>query len=614
VKSSVLESIRGTLDLLDPRSRRILWLLVLVQVALAFLDMLGVLLFGVVAALSASAISGTEPALIGNLLNFLGLDETDEISLAITLAVIAGIVFVVKSVTSFFLIRRAYRFLANRQAIISSRLASRLLSRPLLDVQRRSSQQTAYALVQGANAATLGVLGNAVVIASELAVLIVLMLGLLAVDVVVALFTVLFFGLIAWTIYRILGGWARRLGRHLSLTEIASITAAQNAVRTYREVTVTGRRGVLIERFRGLRWEAARTQADMQVMGQVSKYVFEIALIVGAGILALSQFLTRDLIAAVAVIAVFLTAATRIMPALLRLQGSLLNLRSSSGIAVPTLELAEELPDAGDTAALDPELRQRIISGIQDGYAGFVPEIELVDVTLTYPGADAPAVAGTSLRVYPGESLALVGPTGAGKSTIADVVLGVLTPDQGTVSLSGMSPGRATQEWPGAIAYVPQDIPVLDGTIRDNVALGLPSEIVRDELVWEALERAHLTHLVREVREGLDTIVGENGVRLSGGQRQRLGLARALYTRPRLIVLDEATSALDAETEQQISAALDELGGDVTLVIVAHRLATIRNCTSVAYIEQGVMRVQGTFEQVRESQPNFNRQAELLGL
>ena len=610
----MLESIRGTLALLDPRSRRILGLLVLVQVALAFLDMIGVLLFGVVAALSASAISGEEPALIAGLLERLGLDQSDEISLAISLAVAAGILFMVKSVTSFFLIRRAYRFLANRQAVISSRLAARLLSRPLLDVQRRSSQQTAYALVQGANAATMGVLGSAVVIASELAVLVVLTVGLLAVDLVVAIFTALFFSLIAWAIYRILGGWARRLGQKLSLTEIASITSAQNAVRTYREVTVTGRRGVVVERFQELRWQAARLQADMQIMSQVSKYIFEIALIVGAGVLALSQFLTRDVIAAVAVIAVFLTAATRIMPALLRLQGALLTVRSSSGVATPTLELAAEFPEAGDVSVLDPELLERIVTGIRDGYAGFVPAIELIDVTLSYPGADLPAVADTSLRVSPGESLALVGPTGAGKSTIADVILGVLAPDQGTVTLSGVSPTVATHQWPGAIAYVPQDIPVLDGTIRDNVALGLPAEIVLDDLVLGALERAHLADMVRDERQGLDTIVGENGVRLSGGQRQRLGLARALYTRPRLIVLDEATSALDAETELAVSTALTELTGDVTLVIVAHRLATIRNCTSVAYIEQGVLRVQGTFDQVRESQPNFDRQAELLGL
>ena len=610
----MLDSIRGTLALLDQRSRRILWLLVLIQVALAFLDMIGVLLFGVVAALAASAISGEEPAMIGDLLTRLGLNQADEISLAVALAVIAGVIFVGKSVTSFFLIRRAYRFLANRQAIVSSSLASRILSRPLLDVQRRSSQETAYALVQGANAATIGVLGSAVVIASEVAVLLVLVAGLLIVDVVVAFFTFVFFALIGWSIYRILGNWARRLGTQLSATEIASITSVQNAVRTYREVTVTGRRGIYIDRFRGLRWEAARVQADMQIMAQVSKYIFEIALIVGAGLLALSQFLTRDVIAAVAVIAVFLTAATRIMPALLRLQAAVLGVRSSSGVAAPTLALAQEFPEHGDDSVLDPEMRSRVVNGISEGYPGFQADISLCDVSLTYPGADRPAIVDTSLEVNPGDSLALVGPTGAGKSTLADVILGVLAPDSGSATLSGAAPSVATQRWPGAIAYVPQDIAVLDGTVRDNVALGLPQDMIDDRLVWGALERSHLAIMIREERNGLDTVVGENGVRLSGGQRQRLGLARALYTRPRLIVLDEATSALDAETELAVSTALNELAGDVTLVIVAHRLATIRHCTSVAYIEDGTLVAQGTFSEVRALQPNFDRQAELLGL
>jgi hypothetical protein len=188
----VLESIRGTLSLLDPRSRRILWLLVIAQVLLAFLDMVGVLLFGLVAALSASAISGEEPALIADVLDGLGLSQTDEISLAIGLAVVAGALFVVKSVVSFILVRRAYRFLATRQAVIASRLASRLLTRPLLDVQRRSSQQTAYSLVQGVGAATMGVLGSSVIVASEVAVLVVLVVGLVVVDPTVALFTLAF--------------------------------------------------------------------------------------------------------------------------------------------------------------------------------------------------------------------------------------------------------------------------------------------------------------------------------------------------------------------------------------------------------------------------------------
>ena len=147
-----------------------------------------------------------------------------------------------------------------------------------------------------------------------------------------------------------------------------------------------------------------------------------------------------------------------------------------------------------------------------------------------------------------------------------------------------------------------------------NVTVGLPAELVDDEFVWRALEKAQLDDFLREERHGLDTVVGEYGVRLSGGQRQRLGLARALFTNPRLLVLDEATSALDAETEQAVSAALESLAGDVTRIIVAHRLATIRHCDQVAYLENGLLVALGSFDEVREAVPGFDRQAQLLGL
>lgn len=610
----MLSSVKSALALLDRRSKRILLILVLIQVVLAGLDLLGVLLFGIVAALSASAIAGDSSATIDQVLGFTGLDRYDEVYLAITLAAVAGFVFILKSVLAFLLLRRSLRFLANRQAMISSRLAERLLSRPLLDVQRNSSQHNAYALVQGCNALTLGILGNGVVIAAEIAVLGVLAVGLLAIDPLVAVFTVLFFAALAFTLNRALGKWARRVGVQLSSAEIASITSVQDAVRTYRETSVSGRRSLFVERFQGLRWRAAGYQADIQIMTHMSKYIFEIGLILGGAALAVSQILTREVVAAVAVIAVFLTAASRIMPALLRLQQAALSIRQASGVAEPTFELSRQLDAPVDEFEVDPMVRDRVLVGLASEYPGFEPSVRLVDVRVTYPGADRPAVQGASLVVEPGESMALVGPTGAGKSTIADLVLGVLQPEAGSVRLSGKAPQEAVSTWPGAMAYVPQEVAVLNGTIRDNVALGLPEDAIDDDLVWEALERAHLGEMLKSEREGLDTVVGEHGVRLSGGQRQRLGLARALYTRPRLMVLDEATSALDAETERAISDALQELEGDVTLVIVAHRLATIRHCTQVVYIEAGRIEAQGDFDHVRSVQPNFDRQAQLLGL
>ena len=610
----IWRSVRASLDLLNKRDQRVLVLLIAVQFVLALMDFVGVILFGLVAAISASAISGELPSQVSLLLETAGLDEIDAITLAVILAVVAGFLFITKSILSYLVMRRSYRFLANRQAMVSSRLASILLSRSILDVQRRSSQETAYALTQGANAATIGVLGGGVAVASEIAVIVVVLFAMLAVDVFVALFSIVFFFLIALIMHRLLANWASRLGVEQSVAEIASIASVQESLRTYREVVVTGRRGFYIDRFQDLRWQAARVQADLQIMSQVSKYVFEIALVIGAAILALTQFWTKDVVAAVAVIAVFLAATSRITPSLMRLQSAILIIRSSSGIATPTIALARELLSDVEHQSLDLEVVERIRRNLASDHRGFDASISLSRVSLRYPQTDATAVQDASLVVPAGTSLALVGPTGAGKSTLVDLVLGVLTPDSGSVLIGGVPPVEATTRWPGALAYVPQDIAVIDGTVRSNVAAGLPTELVDDARVWEALDRAQLGAYLRGERDGLDTVVGEHGVRLSGGQRQRLGLARALYTRPKLLVLDEATSALDAETELAVAQALDALEGDVTLIVVAHRLATIRHSDQVAYLQDGRLMALGTFEEVRDQVPNFDRQAQLLGL
>jgi ABC-type multidrug transport system fused ATPase/permease subunit len=257
---------------------------------------------------------------------------------------------------------------------------------------------------------------------------------------------------------------------------------------------------------------------------------------------------------------------------------------------------------------------EALLKGLEEGYDGLRASLSVQSVTLTYPGADRPAVNNVMFEVVQGASVALVGSTGSGKSTLADIILGVLEPEEGRVLIGGFAPGDVTRRWPGSVTYVPQDIAVVDGTVRDNVALGLTPEMTYDERVWEALDRAQLSSLLRGSRQGLDTLVGEHGVRLSGGQKQRLGLARALYSRPTLLVLDEATSALDAETELAVSDALTALEGAVTTVTIAHRLATVRHCDLVIYLEHGRVVASGTFAEVREASQSFDRQARLLGL
>ena len=616
---NVRQTIKASLALLSRRDRRILILVTLAQMSTAFLDLLGVLLIGVVTALSVSVMSqAPPPAFVQTAMDRIGLNDVDIITLATTLAVVAGVVLIAKSIINVLLTRRVLSFLANRQAMVSGRLAAGLLSRPLLQVQQRSSQETVYALTAGAYYATLIILGQGVVALAEIALLGVLAIGLLFISPIVTIFAIVFFLLIALVLQRVLSGWAGRLGRRSSETEVASFSSIQEALRTYREVVVSNRRGLYVEHFQELRWQAARVQSDLSFLSQVPKYVFEIALIVGAGLLAASQLFTKDLSAAVAVIAVFLAAGSRVVPSMLRLQAAAINMRAASGQAAPTFALADELASVETSAiaaetfgSIDPTV---IKDQLRQGHPDFNPIISLSSIRLAYPGSTSDALADVSFDLVSGSSLALVGPTGAGKSTLADVILGVLQPDRGSVLIGGLSPAEAIARWPGALAYVPQDVAMANGTVRENVALGLPAAAIEDDWVWEALQRAHLADFLNDSRDGLDTVIGEHGMKLSGGQRQRLGVARALYTHPKFLVLDEATSALDAETEQAIAKTLQELEGTVTTVTIAHRLATIRHCDLLIYMENGKVVATGTFDEVRKVAPHFDQQAQLLGL
>lgn len=586
----------------------------MIQMSTSLLDLVGVLLIGLVGALAVTTVqSQPAPGLVTQVAEIFGLGGVTDQSLVIVFAAAAAVVLLTKSIFSSYLTRRVLIFLANRQALVSARMSKELLSRPLTFVQKRSSQETAYALIGGAGAATSQILGQLVIAATELALLVVLAGALLILSPVVAFGSIAFFAVVALVLQRAMGGWAARVGAIAARADIASLNTVQEALNTYREITVSNRRSMYVDRIQNLRWQAAKVAADTQFISMFPKYMFEAALVLGGFALAGYLFATQNSVTAVGTLALFLAAGTRVMPSLLRLQGASLTLRGSAGAAGPTFELARELDSpltAPDTLPDIEKIKQRI----REGNPEFTPEIRLEGVSVVYPGASSQALTDVSLRVSAGCSLALVGRSGAGKSTLADVILGVLEPSKGRALLGGVPPSQCTARWAGAIGYVPQDIVLANATIRANVALGLPDAAIDDEMVWEALERAHLDEYLREQREGLNTLVGENGLKLSGGQRQRLGIARALYTRPRLVVLDEATSALDAETESSIAGTIRALEGEVTTVIIAHRLSTVRDVDQLVYLDSGRVISAGSFEEVRAQVPALRRQADLMGL
>lgn len=599
--------VRKSINVLSKLDQRKIILVIVLQVFMGLLDLLGVALIGVLGALAVSGVQSTTPGnRVSSVISALHLSSQTFQHQAAILGVAAAFILVSRTLFSVVFTRRTLYFLSRRGAVLSTDLISKLLSQPLLKIQERSTQDSVYAVTNGVNAITLGVLGTGVVLISDLSLLTVMSIGLFLVQPTIALSSILVFSMIGFLVYKLMHRRAQQLGHEESLLSIESSEAIIEVLSSYREAVVRNRRDFYARKIGEMRWRSANVLAELSFMPNISKYVIETSVVIGALAISATQFVLQDAGHAIATLTIFLAAGTRIAPAVLRVQQGALQIRSSLGIAAPTLSL---IADLAKVEAL-PKVNDSAITNHQD----FDGSILLNKVSLTYPGKLTPALDAISLSIASGTSVAFVGPSGAGKTSIVDVILGILTQDSGEILISGKKPVEANELWPGAIGYVPQDVIIANGTFRENVALGFPIEEASDSLVTEAVQLAQLSELIATYPTGIDTQVGERGAKISGGQRQRLGIARAMFTKPRLLVLDEATSALDGETEANISDAISALKGTVTVVMIAHRLSTVRHADLVVYLDSGRIVAQGSFEEVRNMVPDFDRQAELMGL
>ena len=580
---------------------------ILIQLCLSILDLLGIGLVGVLGALAISGVESHKPGnRVGFVLKLLHLQNISFQNAIIVIGILASLILVFRTFFSIYLTRKTLFFLSRRGAIISGELTSKLLSKSLLYVQTRTNQHTAYALTSGVDTIVLRIIGSFIMIVADASILAVMLLGLLVVDSLVAISTFIFFGLIGILLYKLMHQRSQDLGRTLSKLGIKSNETIIEVLASYRESTVRNRKFFYSRKISSLQMQAAETSAEMVFMPNVSKYVIETTIVLGALLIAGIQFMLKDAVHAVSTLSVFLAAGTRIAPASLRLQQGAIQMKSAIGSAEPTLDLIEELGSE--------EPIQRASDDLDLIHDGFNPRVKIQNVSLTYPEKEVPSVLDVSLEIEEGKIVAVVGASGAGKTSLVDLILGVITPTSGTVQVSGCAPEVAISTWPGAISYVPQDVATTNGSVRENVALGFPTNSATDDLVYAALRIANLEQVVREMPNGLDTEVGERGTKLSGGQRQRLGIARAVYTKPTLLVLDEATSALDGETEVQITEAINKLKGSTTIIIVAHRLSTVRDADFVVFMDKGKIIATGTFDELRSKVANFDNQARLMGL
>lgn len=594
-------------EVLAISDRRKVLIACVLQFLLSILDLIGVGIIGILGSLAVSGVQSHSPGeSVGKILRLLGINNLS-FQLQVAVLGIAATGFLVsRTILSIVLSRKILFFISHRGSVISSELANKLFSRGLIEVKKRSTQQNLYALTTGVQGVTLGVIGTGVILIADFSLLLVLLVGLLVVNVAVAISAFMIFAAVGFILYKTMHLRSAKIAHKNMQIVVSGNEIIIELLDNFREYFVKNRRKILTSKFEENRNLLSETLAELSFMPILSKYIVEASVLLSALIISAIQFSMQDASRAVATLAIFMAAGSRIAPAVLRLQQGLISIKGNLSASSLTLDLVTELKNW--------EPLPEINFNFDKKYLDFKPEVRIANLSFSYPGQAEDVLIDINLSLNSGEFIAIVGKSGAGKSTLVDALLGLVSPQTGSIEISNVDPKSCLIKWPGAVAYVPQETHIINGSLRSNICIGFKDGEYSDLEIFEALNSARLGEFLKGLSDGLETIIGEYGVGLSGGQRQRLGIARALLTKPKLIILDEATSSLDAQTESEINHAIYSLKGSVTVVLIAHRLSSAINADKVAYLSNGKVEALGSFEEVRDIVPDFDTQAKLMGL
>jgi ATP-binding cassette subfamily C protein len=604
----MLKAVKASLAFMTPKERSTWHLLTFFRSLLSLLDLAAVLAMGFVVTSTALFLTqGSDPERV---VEFAGLSlPTVNAQTLPTFGILILALFLSKALFALLLTRSTALFLARVEARAAKRIAEVVFGGTLSNARRRSREEMLFAVQSGSPAAFNNLLNAAATIVTEISLFVVICLGFLVVDPLSTVAAIAYFALIALAIQFFLGTLMRRAGAKLAASSVAANAALSDLTSVFRELSVLGKRQKYIEKIYQARLQAAGSGAAQYYLSGIPRYIVEAALLIGIALFVVVQYLTTDLIAAAGTVSVFVFGGFRLTAAILPLQSSILSVSGILPIASSALSILATNPSEGpcvDIGRIESQDREQKSTNTTGGV-----EVELNNVAFSFEDSSQPVLNGINLRISAGTQAALMGPSGAGKSTLADIVCAVLEPNSGEVLIDKVNPFSKNPSLP-PISYVPQKPGLVSGTIADNVALGVSREDVNIQQVRSALSQAHLLDVIDSLPEGIHAPLGKLLDGLSGGQVQRLGLARALYSNPGLLVMDEATSALDAESEAEIQKALDGLRGKVTVVLIAHRVNTIQNADVVFLLEEGELVDQGTFQELLKRNPSVERVVELM--
>lgn len=512
-----------------------------------------------------------------NLFVFLGYPDQSQLLISTVLILIS--VYLFKVLFLGFLALAQSRFVYGLQERISLRLFSHYIYQPYAFHLKRNSAQ----LIRNATIEVSSLSASAqsiVAILSELLVIAGIVMLLLMVEPLGTLAVVAALSVISVGYYGATRKSVLKWGGSRQLHEGMRIQHLQQGLGGIKEIQLCCRADEFIKRYDFHNHASAAANKRFAVMQQLPRLWLEFLTVFALAVLIfVMTHEGKSFASLVPVIGVFGAAAFRLMPSVNRIIGSIHNVR----FAIPTIDILHEELAQGQPPSINPIVR----------LFDFKKEIQLNNITYKYPEGDTPVLHQISLAVERGKTVGLIGGSGAGKSTLVDIILGLLTPTRGVVSVDGIDIRSNLRSWWSQIGYVPQEIYLVDDTLSRNIAFGLSDDEIKPDQLQCAIQAAHLEDFVATLPEGLNTMVGERGVRLSGGQRQRIGIARALYHGPDVLILDEATSSLDVATETEVMKAIEALNGKKTIIIVAHRLSTVARCDWLYQIENGMVQSQG---------------------
>ncbi len=550
-----------------------------------FLDLLGVLALGYLATSVALFISKGSDAtrsfsLLGITIPAANIQNLPWILLATFL------LFVLKATFSIVLTRRMAINFALTEARAARQIAEGALGGGLSRARKLSQEELLFVVTSGASSAFSGLFNNLATIVSEGFLFIGLVLTFIVIDPLSTVVVLSYFAIVAFLIHYFTGTKIARQSTILVRNALDANKALIDLSSGFRELAVLNKREKYFRRLEAARRASAQAIGTQLYLAGMPRYIVETAVLFGVLAFAGVKLLAGDLSSSVTTLAIFLTGSMRIVAAMLPWQAALVSIKGN----VPQAALAIEYLYPDDLVRQSSRNFSR-----EDHSVTQAATVDFTGVHFSFDATERETLRDLSFSIKPGSMVSFIGASGAGKSTIADLIVGLLAPSRGSIEICGKSPTEIIAAAPGYIAYVPQSPGALSGTIRENITL-VDSEVPVNETNLEyALNHSFLSDVIQKLPNGINTDLGSHRDSLSGGQIQRIGLARALYARPKLLVLDEATSSLDAQSENEVAFALKALRGEVTVIVIAHRLNTVQDSDMVFLVDQGKIVDSGDF-------------------